>query len=140
LGGAYWAAQRYGLADRLPPSTMVFFICFQVLAVLMFGSVFIAIGAACTDARETQSMMMPVMLVLVFPMFFLGYLLQNPTSSLTRALSWFPPATPMIMSMRMGAPPGVAVWERAGAMAMMLVTTLFFVWAAGRIFRVGILM
>ena len=85
-------------------------------------------------------MMMPVMLVLVFPMFFLGYLLQNPTSSLARWLSWFPPATPMLMSLRMGVPPGVSIWEKGAAMALMLVTTLFFVWAAGRIFRVGILM
>ncbi len=140
LGGAFWAAQRFGLADRLPPATMVFFVCFQVMAVLMFGSVFISIGAACTDARETQSMMMPVMLVLVFPMFLLGYLLQNPTSTVSRALSWFPPATPMVMSLRMGAPPGVAIWEILGAMTLMLAMTLFFVWAAGRIFRVGILM
>ena len=140
LGGAYWAAARFGVADRVSTGLLAFFVVFQVLAVLMYGSLFIAVGAACTDLRETQSLLMPVMLLLVFPMFFLGYVLQNPSSNLSVALSFFPPATPMLMMVRQSIPPGIAVWQSALGVVVLLATTLTFVWAAGRIFRVGILL
>src|SRR5439155_12448769 len=53
LSGSYWAAHRYGFADYLPTSLLIWFLLYQILAVLMYGSLFIAIGAACTDMKET---------------------------------------------------------------------------------------
>ena len=33
----------------------------------MFGSIFIAIGAACTELKDAQGMMTPAMLILMLP-------------------------------------------------------------------------
>jgi ABC-type Na+ efflux pump permease subunit len=139
LGGAYWLAQRYGFAEYLPGDLLAYFICFQVLAVLMYGSLFVAIGAACTDVRETQTMLLPVLLVMVFPLFFMGYVIQNPDSALATGLSLFPLATPMLMTLRHGIPPGVPWWQSAMGMGIVILATLLCVWVAGRVFRVGIL-
>ena len=44
------------------------------------------------------------------------------------------------MIMRQAIPPGPAWWEPIAAIVLVLATTVFCVYAAGRIFRVGILM
>jgi ABC-type Na+ efflux pump permease subunit len=110
------------------------------LAALMYGSLFIAIGAACTDMKETQNLLWPVMLLACLPMFVLGNVLQEPNSAVATSLSFFPFATPMLMILRLSIPPGVAVWQPLLGVVLVLATTLLCVWAAGRIFRVGILM
>jgi ABC-2 type transport system permease protein len=140
LGGAWWAANRYGYAEYFPPHLLAWFVVFQVLAVLMFGSLFIAIGAACTEAKETQSLLMPVMLLVCVPFFVMGAVIQEPNGSLVTGLSFFPFSTPMLMMARMAVPPGIPSWQPAVGVAGVLLTTLVCVWAAGRIFRVGILM
>ena len=43
---------------------------YEVIAVLQYGSVFIAIGSTCTEMKETQGLMMPVMLVIMVPLVF----------------------------------------------------------------------
>jgi ABC-2 type transport system permease protein len=140
LGGVYWSAQRYGFAEYIPGALLAWFVLFQALAALMYGSLFIAIGAACTDMKETQNLLWPVMMLAVLPMFLLGSVLQEPNSSVATALSFFPFATPMLMIVRQSVPPGVAVWQPILGAAVVLVTTLLCVWAGGRVFRVGILM
>jgi ABC-2 type transport system permease protein len=140
LAGAYWSAHQYGFDRYIPVALLVWFFVFQALAALMYGSLFIAIGAACTDMKETQNLLWPVMVLVVMPMFVLGNVLQEPNSAVATGLSFFPFATPMLMIVRQSVPPGVESWQPLLGTAIVLLTTLVCVWAAGRIFRVGILM
>jgi ABC-2 type transport system permease protein len=140
LGGAYGAAWQYDFAKYIPPYLLVWFLIFQSLAALMYGSLFIAVGAACTDMKETQNLLWPVMLLAMLPMFLLSSVLQEPNSSVAVSLSFFPFATPMLMILRQSVPPGVPPWQPVLGVGLVMLTTLLCVWAAGRIFRVGMLM
>jgi ABC-2 type transport system permease protein len=140
LGGGYWAAHHFKFGEYAPPHLLLWFGLFQTLAALMFGSLFIAIGAACTDLKETQSLLMPVMLIVCLPMFVLGNVLLEPNGPVATGLSLFPFATPMLMMARLASPGQVPWWQPALGVLLVLATTLLCVWAAGRIFRVGLLM
>ncbi|MGH7173620.1 MAG: ABC transporter permease [Gemmataceae bacterium] len=140
LDGAYWAAWQYGFVEYIRPDLLAWFVVFQALAALMYGSLFIAVGAACTDMKETQNLMWPVMVMAMLPMFLMGSVLQEPNSAVATSLSFFPFATPMLMIMRQSVPPGVPVWQPILGVVLVVLMTLLCVWAAGRIFRVGILM
>jgi len=139
LGAAYYTSVHYGVADRISPMVYVWFIIFELLALVMFGSIFSALGAACSEMRDAQSLMGPIMLLVMIPMFCLGPVLRAPDSSFSRAISLFPPATPMLMFLRIAVPPGPAWWELALGVALTVATALACVWAGGKIFRIGIL-
>jgi ABC-2 type transport system permease protein len=140
LGGLYWAARHYEFAEYVSPELIAWFLLFQALASLMYGSLFIAVGAACTDLKETQTLMWPVLLLAMIPMFVLGMVLQEPNGPVALGLSFFPFATPSLMVARLGVPPGVALWQPITGAVVVVLTTLACVYAAGRIFRVGLLL
>jgi len=140
LGGAFLAAQKYGFAEHLPAQLIGWFVAYQVLSVILYGSLFIAIGAACTDMKETQSLMWPVMVLAVLPMMVGFVVIKEPNSPFATWASFFPPATPMLMMARQAVPPGIAPWQPILGIVLVLLATLMCVYAAGRIFRVGILM
>jgi len=140
LAGGYAAMKYSGFGDYFPPGLAIWFVLYTALAVLLYGSVFSAIGAAVSDLKEAQSLLTPVMLVLVAPMFVWLNVLKEPSSTFSIVASLIPPATPMLMIMRQAVPPYVPIWQPLLGIALVLLTTLFCVWAAGRIFRVGILM
>lgn len=140
LGGAAWAAQHYGFAHAVPPALMAWFVFFLALAVLMFGAVFVAIGAACSDMKEAQAMMGPVMVLLCLPLFVMMPVLREPDSVLAQTLSMVPIATPMLLTSRMAILPNMPLWQPLAGAVGVLLATLLFVYVAARIFRVGILM
>ena len=140
LGGAYWAAHHYGVAELVSPAVLAWFFAYLVLAILMYGALFIAVGAACSDIRDTQTMLWPVMLVAMLPMFVWINVAKEPTSTFSTVASFIPTATPMLMLIRLAVPPGIACWQPMLGLVLMLITTVVCVYAAGRIFRVGILM
>ena len=140
LGGAYGLALHYGVADLVSPAVMAWFIAYLVVGVVMYGALFIAVGAACSDLRDTQTMLWPVMLLAMLPLFVWINVAREPTSTFSTVASLIPTATPMLMILRVAVPPGVAPWQPALGLALMLMTTVIFIYAAGRIFRVGILM
>jgi ABC-2 type transport system permease protein len=140
LIGIYVVASRYGFTEFLSPTILAWFVLFQVLALVMYGSVFIAIGAAANNMKDTQTMLIPVMAFAALPMMMLGTVIEDPNGKLATAVSLFPPSTPMMMVGRMSMPPGVPLWQPILGVVLVLATSLGCVYAAGRIFRVGILM
>jgi len=140
LAGAWWAASEYGFDQFFSTSTLLWFVVYLFLAVMMFGSMFIAVGAACTDMRETQTMVWPVMLIAMLPMFVWVNVVKEPSSGFSTVASFIPTATPMLMIVRQAVPPGIPAWQPVAGVVMCLLFTVFCVWVAGRIFRVGILM
>ena len=69
LSGLYGSAYYLGIAEYISPGLLAWFLLFQALAGLMYGALFAAIGAACSDMKETQNLLWPVMLLATLPMF-----------------------------------------------------------------------
>jgi ABC-2 type transport system permease protein len=139
LGGGLAVAAYWGHAGLLTPQLVFFFLIFMSLAVLFYGSIFIAVGAACSDLKDAQSLITPVMLVAVVPMFAWQAVLRSPMSPFSIAISLFPPATPFMMLLRLAVTPTPPWWQVALGVALTGAATLGCVWAAARIFRIGIL-
>jgi ABC-type Na+ efflux pump permease subunit len=140
LVGGYLGAREFGIAKYLTPGMIGAFVLFTVLATMMYGAMFVAAGSAVTNIKEAQSLITPVMLLVMLPMFFFQPMINDPTGPIARAATFFPFSAPMVTVMRLGIPPGLQVWEIALAAVITLVTTILIVWAAGRVFRIGILM
>jgi ABC-2 type transport system permease protein len=140
FGGAMYAAAQAGAWELIQPALMAWFVVYLLCAVLIFGSVFVAIGAACSDLKDSQSMMQPVMVFLLMPLFISPVVLRAPGSMLSVVASLFPTATPFLMLMRLAMTPPPPMWQVALSLVLTLGTAALFVWAAGRIFRIGLLM
>jgi ABC-2 type transport system permease protein len=140
LGGGLFLANYFGFAGLLPMASLVWFLPMLMLTLLIFGSLFIAVGAAAADVKDTQTLLMPIMLIACMPFFALGPIMQDPHGTIARVCTLFPFSTPILLVARNSVPPGVPWWEMAVGIALVLATTLACVWAAGRIFRVGLLM
>ena len=140
LLGAYRVAAYYGYADAVTPGMIAWFLIYVVCAVLLFGSLFVSIGAACSDIKDAQSMMTPSMLLVMLPVFTWTAVLRAPDSPLAIGLSLFPPSTPFLMILRMALRPEPPLWQVLLSITLVLLTVLAAVWAAGKIFRTGILM
>ncbi len=138
--GAIAASKKMNIYEYIPWDLLPWFFAYQVAAVLMFGAIFVAIGSACNDLKEAQSLMTPVWLLVCAPMFVWFYVIREPMSTFAVGLSLFPPCTPMLMLMRQATPVGVPAWQPWVGLAGVIAFTVLSVWIAGRIFRVGILM
>jgi ABC-2 type transport system permease protein len=139
LGAGYFLIYS-GRAELVQPALMAWFVIFLICCVLMFGSMFLAIGSACSDLKDAQSMMQPVMMLLMVGYIGSFAVLRAPESSVALGLSFFPTTAPFIMMLRMAMQPTPPLWQPALSLAITLLTTVAFVWAASRIFRVGVLM
>ncbi len=139
IGGAGFLAYHFDVLHLVNPMMFVWLFVFLLLAIFMFGAVFAGLGAACSEMRDAQNFMTPVMLVMMAPMFMIAPIVQSPNGSFAKAVSLFPPMTPMIMLLRLGTTPGPMWWEVALSLVLTLGFTLACVWAGAKIFRIGIL-
>jgi ABC-2 type transport system permease protein len=124
----------------LTGTNLLWFGVFMLLALLIYGSMFSAIGAACSEIQDAQSLMTPAMMLLVVPLMFMGMVIENPDGTFATVLSLLPPCTPIVMFLRVTIPPGVPLWQLLVALGLTVVYTALVIKAAEKIFRVGILM
>ena len=117
---------------------LIFYFLFYFLAgYAMYATLFITVGAFCETSREAQTLLGPMMIVLIVPMLFLTQAIAHPDSPLLRVLSWIPTFTPFLMAARAASQP--PVWEVLGTGALLLAVIAGEVWLAGRAFRAGAL-
>jgi ABC-2 type transport system permease protein len=105
----------------------------------LFSSVFAAIGAANESERDAQQAQMPVVMLLTTSTLCFPLVAAAPRDALAATLSILPVTSPVLMPMRVMLTP-VPAWQLALSAALLLASIAFALWAAGRIFRVGILM
>jgi ABC-2 type transport system permease protein len=136
FSGGVYAIFSSGHWEFLQPHLMVWFILFLICAVLMYGSIFIAIGAASSDMKDAQGMMQFAMLLVMMPIFITPVILRAPSSGLAVGASMFPTAAPFLMLVRLAMTPGPPLWQvlLGGHHARVRHAS---VWCAGRTFRVG---
>jgi ABC-2 type transport system permease protein len=139
-GGGLVVANYWGYAGSVTVEMLLWFAAFLLMAVLIFGAIFVAIGAACNDLKDTQSMITPVMILVVLPLVTWTAVIRSPDSTLSLALSMFPTSAPFLMLLRISVQPGPPLWQVLLSFAIVTASTVVVVWAAGRIFRTGILM
>jgi ABC-2 type transport system permease protein len=140
FGGGVYAVTSLGRFDLIDPWALGWFVVFMICASLMFGSIFLALGSACSDLKDAQSMLQPAMVLVL--MAYLGsfIVMRNPDNALAVGMSFFPTMTPFVMMLRMVLPPGPPMWQVVVAIAILIASTAALIWAGGRIFRVGLLM
>jgi ABC-2 type transport system permease protein len=140
IAGGYALATYHGYANVISITMLVGLAVSLVLAILLYGSLFMAVGSACNDLKDAQSLMLPVVLLSTFPIMIWTTVLENPSSPLSVGLSLFPPASPYLMLMRLALKPAPPVWQIALAVLLTTLTAIACIWAAGKIFRTGLLM
>jgi ABC-2 type transport system permease protein len=114
-----------------------YFIAYAAGGYLMYAVLFAAIGAFCETPRDAQTLMGPIMMILVVPLLVMQMALRTPDAPVVQILSWVPFFTPFLMSAR--APSEPPMFEVVGTMAGMFAFALLMVWIAGRAFRAGAL-
>ena len=106
----------------------------------LYASLFAAVGSAVgDDMGESQSLTFPIMIPIIIAFLLMtSVVMRAPHSPLAVAASIFPLFSPIVMPGRLAFNP--PVWQVVLSIVVLLGTALFFVWLAGRIYRVGILM
>jgi len=140
FGGGIYTATSMGRFDLVNPVAIAWFVVFMICAALMFGSIFLALGSACSDLKDAQSMLQPAMLLVLAAYLGSFIVMRNPEGAFAVGLSFFPTMTPFAMMLRIVLPPGPPMWQVLLSMVILLVSTAGLIWAGGRIFRIGLLM
>jgi ABC-type Na+ efflux pump permease subunit len=128
------------LTQLVPYHVLPWFFAYLIMAIIMLGAMFAALGASCNDPKDAQNMTMPAMLPILIPMFTMFPVLRQPLAGFATSLSLVPPFTPILMVMRLSTPVDIPAWQPWVGLGGICFFTILSVWAAGRIFRVGILM
>ena len=140
VGLGMLALLEYSLAGLVDPMLLVYFVIFYLLASLVYGGLMMSIGAAVNQVADAQSLMVPVMILLVAPYALVPIIGQNPNSTLSVAMTFVPPVNSFVVLARLasGTPP--PLWQVFGAMATGLAGAGVAVWFAAKVFKIGLLM
>lgn len=116
------------------PSFLIYFLS----GYFMYAAMFAAIGSAMgDDMGEGQSLTLVVMIPVILGFYIMMAALQAPNSSLAVGSSFMPLFAPIVMPARLPFQP--PAWEIILSLIVVVAFSLFMVWLAGRIYRVGIL-
>ncbi|KAA0215378.1 MAG: ABC transporter permease [Leptolyngbya sp. PLA3] len=128
--------ERAGLVS---PMMIVWFFCFYFIAYTTVASLMAAIGSAVNDLREAQSLMTPVMIIVMIPYLLWLPIARDPNGVFATVSSFVPGVSPFVMMVRLSSTTQPPVWQVLAAIGIGLVSAYGCVWLAAKIFRVGLL-
>ena len=137
---AYITARWQGLNIDVTTEFVLYFVIYYILGFLLITSLLAAVGSICNTIKETQGMMMPIMMVFIIPLLAWFKVVRDPNGLMSRVFSFLPPLTPMVMILRLSS--GSDIWkvEIFASIVLLALTVLAAMWAAAKVFRTGILM
>ena len=111
------------------------------LGYLFIGSLMLATASLGSNAAESQKLTLGWAALALIPLMVLLVLLDAPHGGLARALSFIPFTSPLTMVLRLAVDSaGVAAWEVALSLFVLVVGIWVAVRVGARLFRVGLLL
>jgi ABC-2 type transport system permease protein len=126
----------FGLA---PLNLLPWFFVYLIADVVMLSAIGVALGSACNSPQDAQHLVFILILPVMVPMFMLAPVMQQPNGPMSTVLSFIALFTPVLMLLRQSLPGGVPWWQPWVGLAGVAVLAFAVIWAAARIFRIGIL-
>ncbi len=114
-----------------------YFIFYFLAGYALYAGIFLAIGSLCNTLKEAQSLMMPMMMILIVPLITMTFIAQDPNGPIARIMSWIPLFTPFTMMNRAAAQPPTI--DLVGTTIVLLLSIALVLWLSGKIFRQGVL-
>jgi len=123
------------LSAALHPTLIIPAVISFILGYLMYGSLFLALGSLCDTIQEAQTLMTPLIVLLMVPLFMLTFAIADAQSPIIEAMVWIPVFTPFLLILRMPTdPPMLEVLAQLGLMAVAATLILYL---ATRVYRAG---
>jgi len=133
------AGDPSALLRAIDPVEVLAFFAFFVLGYLQYATIYAAAASLISRTEDLASVTTPVILPVVGAFFVAQFALLQPDSPVVVACSFVPLLSPFVMFTRI-AISTVPWWQTALALGIDLVTVVVCFWAAGRIYRVGMLL
>jgi ABC-2 type transport system permease protein len=114
-----------------------YFVFYFLSGYALYAGIFLAIGSLCNTLKEAQSLMMPMMMILIVPLVTMTFIAQDPNGPIARIMSWIPLFTPFTMMNRAAAEPPLV--DLVGTSILLLLSIAAVLWLSGKIFRQGVL-
>lgn len=130
------------LASALDAGGIATTICtvllFFVGGFLLYASLYAAVGASVDEAQDAQQLTIPITLPIIAAFIVTMLVMKDPNSPVVFWCSMIPFTSPIVMVARI--PSGIPAWEIALSMALLYATFVVCIWAAAKIYKVGIFM
>ncbi len=124
---------------QLPIDMLPILFIYFVLAYLMFAGFYSVISAISNSMREGPQYAVVFMLPALAPFYFLSLFATTPDAPLVVFLSVFPLTSPISMTARLVVSE-VPFWQIALSVGLLVLTVVFAIWLAARVFRAGVLL
>lgn len=134
------AMAAFSVFYLVEPTTILYLFIFFLIAYFLVAATLAAVGSAVNDMREAQSLQTPVMMAIIIPYMLWFPISRDPNSWLAIILSMLPPMSPFVMMLRVTSTEPPPTWQVLLSIALGLVAVYIAVWAAAKVFRVGLLM
>jgi ABC-type Na+ efflux pump permease subunit len=134
------ALVAFAMSHLIAWQTLALVVIFFVIAYMTIACLFAAVGAAVTEVTEAQSLLGPIMMILIIPMMLWMPILRNPNSDFATAVSFVPLLNPFVMVLRIAGSEPIPTWQIPVSIGVGIITVVVMVWLCAKIFRVGVLM
>jgi ABC-2 type transport system permease protein len=140
VGLGLLALLQFAMMGLVDPLLVVYLFLFFLMSYLVYGALMQTIGAAVNQMADAQSLMGPVMILLVLPYLLTAFVGQRPDAPFAVIASFIPPVNAFVMMARLASSSPPPVWQVLLSLAASLVAAVVTVWFAAKVFRVGLLM
>lgn len=122
----------------VPWGYLAIMIAFFLPAYTLLAATMVAIGSAVTELQQGQQVAGILNLLFILPIMLLAMIFENPSAPLLIFMTFFPTTSFLTISLRWGVAT-VPYWHIAISWLILVGSALFMIWAASRIFRLGML-
>lgn len=124
---------------QLPANFLVLGIVYFILSYSLFAALSAGVGAISPSVREGQQLSMIYAMLVYVPLWFASFLFIFPNNPIWSVLTIFPITAPIAVMLRLGVT-GIAAWELAASLSVLVISIIMVMFLAIRAFRVYLLM